>query len=269
MTKKTKIGIIGAGASGMTAAIFASRFGGEVLLFEQLDRVGKKILATGNGRCNITNTNINISRFHGENPKFPLSVLKEFNSKDTMDFFTELGILCKVEDEGKVFPYSDQASSVLDVLRHELDTLNIEEKVLNTIENIEQYNNGFRIITSNRDKYCVDKVIIATGGKSSSKLGSKGSGYKIAKDLGHSIVEPSPALVQLKLDYLNLKSIKGVKFIGRASIISSGKVIKEYDGEILFTEYGISGPPVLQLSRDAIKLYNNKIYIKDVVFKIL
>lgn len=258
MAKKTKIGIIGAGASGITAAIFASRFGGEVLLFEQLDRVGKKILATGNGRCNITNKTIDVSRYHGNNPKFTFSVLKEFNCNKTIDFFDEIGILCKEEDEGKIFPYSDQASSVLDVLRYELEKLNIPERISTVIEKVEKRNNKFILTSSSKEKFTVDKVIIATGGKSSSKLGSTGIGYKIAKDLGHSIVTPFPALVQLKLDYNNLKALKGVKFIGNASIMSSNKTIKEYSGEILFTDYGISGPPILQLSRTALSLYNNE-----------
>ncbi|KMT23088.1 NAD(P)/FAD-dependent oxidoreductase [Clostridium cylindrosporum] len=269
MTKKLKVGIIGAGAAGITAAIFISRFGGEVFLFEQLDRVGKKILATGNGRCNMTNTGIDISRFHGENPKFAFSALKEFSSYDSMDFFHELGVLCKEEDGGKVYPYSDQASSVLDVLRYELESQGIKERVLTTIEKVSKTDKGFVLLSSTKEKFLVDKVVIATGGKSSPKLGSKGIGYKIAKDLGHSIINPVPALVQLKLDYENLKAIKGVKFIGNAAIISQGKTIKEYDGEILFTDYGISGPPILQLSRTAMFAYNNEEtpYIKVDMFK--
>ncbi len=269
MDKKIKIGIIGAGASGITAAIFAARFGAEVLLFEQLDRVGKKILATGNGRCNLTNKFIDVSRYHGNNPKFAYSVLNEFNFLNTIDFFEELGILSKVEDEGKVYPYSDQASSILDVLRFELESLGVVERVSTTIEKIEKKSNSFVLKTDKGEKFNVDKVIISTGGKSSPKLGSKGIGYKIAKSLGHNLVEPFPALVQLKLNYDRLKAIKGVKFIGNASIICEDKVVKDYNGEILFTDYGISGPPILQLSRHALELYNlNKNpYIKVDMFK--
>ena len=264
-----KIGIIGAGASGITAAIFAARFGAEVLLFEQLDRVGKKILATGNGRCNLTNKFIDISRYHGNNHKFAYSALNEFNVLNTIDFFEELGVLSKVEEEGKVYPYSDQASSVLDVLRFELESLGVVERVSTTIEKIEKKSNSFVLKTDKGEKINVDKVIISTGGKSSPKLGSKGTGYKLAKSLGHSLVEPFPALVQLKLNYDRLKAIKGVKFIGNASVICNDKVIKDYNGEILFTEYGISGPPILQLSRYALELYNlNKNpYIKVDMFK--
>ncbi|MEG2893109.1 MAG: NAD(P)/FAD-dependent oxidoreductase [Clostridium sp.] len=255
MSKKIKVGIVGAGAAGLTAAIYAARFGAEVLLFEQLDRVGKKILATGNGRCNITNINIDITRYHGSAPKFALSALKEFSSKKTIEFFEELGVYSKVEDLGKVFPYSDQASSILDVLRHELDYLNIKERVNSKVEKVQSKGNGFKIITE-EGAYTVDRVILCTGGKSCQKLGSTGIGYKIAKELGHTIVEPFPALVQLKLDNKNLKSIKGVKFQGRASVFSGDKKINSYDGEILYTEYGISGPPILNLSREAMKVLN-------------
>ncbi|MEF9951246.1 MAG: NAD(P)/FAD-dependent oxidoreductase [Clostridium sp.] len=255
MSKKIKVGIVGAGAAGLTAAIYAARFGAEVLLFEQLDRVGKKILATGNGRCNITNINIDITRYHGSAPKFALSALKEFSSKKTIEFFEELGVYSKVEDLGKVFPYSDQASSILDVLRHELDYLNIKERVNSKVEKVQSKGNGFKIITE-EGAYTVDRVILCTGGKSCQKLGSTGIGYKIAKELGHTIVEPFPALVQLKLDNKNLKSIKGVKFQGRASVFSGNKKINSYDGEILYTEYGISGPPILNLSREAMKVLN-------------
>lgn len=268
MGKRLKIGIIGAGASGIISAIFACRFGADVLLFEQLDRVGKKILATGNGRCNITNRNIDISRFHGQSPKFAFSVLREFDSNKVIDFFEELGIHCKEEDGGKIFPNSDQASSILDVLRYELEYMNVEEKVLTKIEKVKNTDKGFTLISDNKDTFYVDKVIIATGGKSAPNLGSKGIGYKIAESLGHKIVSPFPALVQLKLDYKNLKALKGVKFIGNASVVNSGKVVKDYTGEILFTDYGISGPPILQLSRTALNLYNNEetSYIKVDMF---
>ncbi|MEG2537972.1 MAG: NAD(P)/FAD-dependent oxidoreductase [Clostridium sp.] len=253
MDRKVKIGIIGAGAAGLTAAIYGARFGASILMFEQLDRVGKKILATGNGRCNITNINIDISRYHGQSPKFALSALREFSSKKVIDFFEDLGVHCKVEDMGKVFPYSDQASSILDVLRHELEYLGVSERINLKVTNIKSIKDGFKVITD-EGSYSVDKVIICTGGKSCQKLGSTGLGYKLARELGHSLVEPFPALVQIKLDYSNLKSIKGVKFQGSASVISNGKKINTSNGEILFTDYGISGPPILNLSRDALKV---------------
>lgn len=256
--KRLKVGIVGAGASGLIAAIFLKRFGADVMLFEQLDRVGKKILATGNGRCNLTNSNIDISRFHGESNKFAHSVLKNFSSKDTQAFFSELGILCKEEEEGKIFPNSDQASSILDVLRYELETLGVKEIVSTKIERIKSVKDEFILFDNLNKKYYVNKVIIATGGKSSPKLGSKGLGYKLAESLGHEIVTPFPSLVQLKLDYKNLKAIKGVKFLGKASIVSGNRTLKEYSGEILFTDYGISGPPILQLSRCALNSYNNE-----------
>lgn len=248
---KRKVIIIGGGAAGMTAAIAAARAGAEVVILERLSRVGKKILATGNGRCNYTNTDIDISRYHGNQPKFALGPLNHFGFKDTIAFFGELGIVPRVEQKGKVFPRSGQAGSVLDILRFELERLGVRTVCDAEVKSLQQRSQGFVAETDASGTYIADSVILATGGKASPNLGSNGSGYHLAQTFGHTLVQPFPALVQLKLKAGFLKQIAGIKVDGTAEILFDGKVLASDAGEILFTTYGISGPPVLQISRAA------------------
>lgn len=259
MGKHIKVLIIGGGAAGMTAAIIAARGGAEVILLEQLNRVGKKILATGNGRCNLTNSNVDISMYHGNNVKFAFAALKYFDQYKAIDFFEDLGIHCIEEEAGKIFPASGQASSVLDALRYEMSKLNVVEMCDTTVTSIVPKSSGFDLHLKNGSILKGDRVILACGGKANPALGSNGSGYDLANALGHKIIQPFPALVKLKLNAPFLKSISGAKIVGEASIESDGKVIRRDRGEILFTDYGISGPPIIQLSRCAgEQLRNNK-----------
>ena len=243
--------VIGGGASGMMAAISAALHNGNVVVAERLDRVGKKLLATGNGRCNLTNSIINVSRYHGEDTSFFEPIYKQFDLNKTVDFFEHIGVTIKEEEDGKMFPLSGQASSVLDQLRYEMKKLNIPELCGYDVKSIKKNNNKFNIYFNNGEVKSFDRVILCTGGRANPNLGSNGSGYKLAMSFGHKIIEPFPAIVQIKLNAPYLKAVKGVKFIGKASIISNNKVLRCESGEILFTEYGISGPPILQLSRIA------------------
>ncbi|NLI89709.1 MAG: NAD(P)/FAD-dependent oxidoreductase [Epulopiscium sp.] len=240
--------IVGGGASGLVAAIVAAREGAKVTILERTDRVGKKILATGNGRCNITNIDCNIRNYHGSNPKFALGGLTGFDPNMAIQFFEELGIAHKVESGGKVFPLSDQASSVLDVLRMEIDRLAIEVLLDKEVEEISQVNKGFKISCLDHTSYYGDKVIVATGGKASPSLGSNGSGLSLLEKMGHKVINPFPSLVQIILDTKIVRRIQGVKFQGKVTV-SDGCNRREELGEILFTKDGISGPPVLQVSR--------------------
>jgi predicted Rossmann fold flavoprotein len=243
--------IVGGGAAGLTSALIAKDFGIDVAIIEGTDRIGKKILTTGNGRCNISNENINNHRYHSENPYFFQHTLDSFSVKDTIDFFTYLGIPLVTLDGGKMFPMSLQASSVLDILRFALEEKNIPVYVNTKAKEIIKQRNGFKIYSTDDATYECEKLILATGGKSAPKTGSDGSGYALAKQLGHSVISQVPALVQLKLSYNRLKALSGVKFDGYAEILINGKDVQKEFGEILFTDYGISGPPILQLSRTA------------------
>ncbi|QUI23524.1 NAD(P)/FAD-dependent oxidoreductase [Vallitalea pronyensis] len=254
---KNKIIIIGGGASGLMAAIVAARRGAKVTLLERKDRVGKKILATGNGRCNMTNVHCTYKCFHGGHHTFIEGILKAFNVTDTMSFFQELGIHPTITASGKVYPRSLQAGSVLDVLRHEVERLKVTVLCDEEVIKIEQ-NKQFVVYTKQNNKYYGHKIILATGGKSTPDLGSNGTGYELAKAMGHTVIRPIPSLVQLKSDAPFLKQLKGVKITGKASILDErDHILREEYGEILFTDYGVSGPPILQVSRIASDRINN------------
>ncbi len=247
-----RIIVIGGGAAGMMAAISAKINGGDVILLERNDRVGRKLLATGNGRCNYTNKNLTIKNYHGSNPKFAYSVLSQFNVDTTMEFFEIMGITPAIEDNGKVFPLSFQSSSMLDVFRYEIESEGIELITDAYVSNIKK-DKKFNVILKDGRTFQGDKVILATGGRSLPNSGSDGNGYKLCEELGHSIVDVFPGLVQLQLEGNVFKPLNGTKFLGRAGIYIDDKLILEDTGDILFTSYGISGPPILQLSRDALE----------------
>lgn len=251
-----KIAVIGAGASGLIAAITAARNGADVTLCEKMNRVGKKILATGNGRCNYTNINLSMECFHSKNIETAESVLKYFDLNKTLGFFEDLGIYPFVDNSGKVYPNSLQASSVLDVLRYEVNRLKIEEKTDFNVVELRKNKDKFSIIGN--DIIQADRVILSTGGKASPQFGSDGKGYELAMSFGHEIEEPFPALVQLKLEGGYFKRISGIRFDGIVKAYAKGRLIREEEGEILFTDYGISGPPILQISRKVIEELNKK-----------
>ncbi|QGU96673.1 aminoacetone oxidase family FAD-binding enzyme [Clostridium bovifaecis] len=251
---KHDIIVVGGGSSGIIAAITAKNLGADVAIIESNNRIGKKLLTTGNGRCNISNKNVNSSRFHSENPSFFEPVLNSFTLSHTMSFFNELGLPIVTLEEGKMYPMSLQASSVIDILKSSLEEKNIPIYLDSKVTDIKASENGFKIyITSQSIEFECNKLILCCGGKSAPNTGSDGSGFTLAKKLGHNIIEPIPALVQLKLNYKKLKALSGVKFEGSAEVFINNKPIQKEFGEILFTDYGISGPPILQLSRNASK----------------
>lgn len=247
--------IIGGGASGMTAAITAKDFGLDVAIVEGTDRIGKKILTTGNGRCNITNSLISFpfENFHSANDGFFIKSLNKFSVEDTKAFFLNLGLPIIELEKGKNYPQSLQASSVVDILKMALEEREIPIYNSYKVKSIHKSKGKFTLSTGNEDSSVIKckKLIMACGGKSAPKTGSDGSGYTLAKSLGHSIIEPNPAIVQLKLSHNKLKALSGIKFNGYAEVLCDGKSIRKEFGEILFTDYGISGPPILQISREA------------------
>ena len=247
--------IIGGGASGMTAAITAKDFGLDVAIVEGTDRIGKKILTTGNGRCNITNSLISFpfENFHSTNDGFFIKSLNKFSVEDTKAFFLNLGLPIIELEKGKNYPQSLQASSVVDILKMALEEREIPVYNSYKVKSIHKSKEKFTLSTGNEDSPVIKckKLIMACGGKSAPKTGSDGSGYTLAKSLGHSIIEPNPAIVQLKLSHNKLKALSGIKFNGYAEVLCDGKSVRKEFGEILFTDYGISGPPILQISREA------------------
>ncbi len=245
------IAVIGGGASGLLAAITAKRQDKtkRVCIFEGLDRVGKKLITTGNGRCNITNKEISLSRFHGERVGFAEYALEKFSGKALEDFFLSVGIPF-ISEGNKVFPASLQASSVVDCLRFECEKLGIE---ILCGKKIEKINSGkiFTLISKN-EKFTA-KTVICCGGLYSGgdKVGSDGSLYRILKDMGYKTVKLSPSIVQLKTENDFARQLKGIKADARATLLRKGKPLKSEFGEVLSCDYGLSGPAVMNISRDA------------------
>lgn len=242
-----KIAVIGGGASGIVASIAAARSGAEVTIYERLDRIGKKILSTGNGRCNYTNINADVQNYHGKNPGFVSDAIGEFWISETKEFFEELGMLTKTEKNGKAYPYSLQASAVLDVLRYEIEKIGVRVVSGFEVESIRKKDGGFLIKSYKTESAFADKVIISTGGKASPFLGSNGSGYKLCENFGHKTTKLYPSLVQIKTETAIVKSLKGIKLDAYVSV-KSGKKETHSLGEVLFTDYGLSGPAVFNVS---------------------
>ena len=253
---KTEIAVIGGGASGMIVAITARKSGKEVVVLERKDRILKKVLITGNGRCNITNVNANISNYFGKNISSVENILNSFNPQDTMDFFNGLGIVCNEENRGKVYPLSGQASSVVDALRFEAERLGIKIETEFYVRKIEKEGFKFKIYSEERKKIEAGRVIIAAGGQSYPELGSNGSGFELAKELGHSVTRLSPSIVQLKTEKNQVKGLQGIKTDVVVTAYGDNKKICTYDGELLFTDYGISGNVVFNISF-VMPLYKN------------
>lgn len=250
--------IVGGGASGMVAAIAARRMGAEVTILERNPRIGKKILATGNGRCNYTNINTCTACYHGTDTGFAESALIRFDVAQTIRFFEKLGVAHKVEAGGKVFPMSDQASSVLDVLRYELEAAGIRVICNARVVDIKKENGQFELIPADGAAVRGDRLILAAGGKAMPATGSDGSGLQLARKLGHTIIDIFPALVPLKLEGGFFKRIAGVKITGTAELLCGQQTAVRDRGDLLFTNYGISGPPILQISRHVGELLHNK-----------
>lgn len=236
--------IIGAGPAGMVAAINAKNENNKVILIEKNDRVGKKLLATGNGRCNYTN--LNLSENNYSSPSFVKKTLEDFSNEDLINFFSLLG-LESTTDGNRVYPITLKANSVLNILIYWLDKKGIDIRSNTEVKEIKKNKNGFDVIT-NDDKIEADIVIAAFGGKSMPASGSDGKSFEILKKLGLKITELKPALTQVKLESKYLKHLSGTKVLGKAKLFKKNKAIDERNGEILFTNYGISGPPILDLS---------------------
>ena len=244
------IGIIGAGASGMAAAIeAASNTNNKVVIIERQSRVGRKLQATGNGRCNLSNLNVSFSHYHGDTPEFAKAALEHFDVPSTLDWFNDLGLYTVSEESGKVYPYSDQANSVVDVLRFALDKSNIELITGAEVQRVKSNAQGFIVEHTDGMLIC-DRLIVACGGLAGTKLGGTMSGYKLFNKLGHKSTKLRPALVQIKSDWPGVTSLKGVRANCTIKILFDEKLYSESRGELQFTEYGLSGPVVFEVSRD-------------------
>ena len=245
------IAIIGGGASGMAAALAAAENpNAQVILLERQARVGRKLQATGNGRCNLSNLHALEGGYHGQDPDFAAPALRAFDPQATLAWFRGLGLYTVAEESGRVYPYSDQANSVVDILRFALDRPNITLMTGFEVQKITREDAGFSLTDGTETVFC-DKLIVACGGIAGTKLGGTMAGYKLLSKLGHRSTRLRPALVQLRTDWGEVTSLKGVRANCAVQILHEGALHRQSIGELQFTEYGISGPVVFEVSRDA------------------
>ena len=242
--------IIGGGASGMAAALAAAENPeNDIILLERQARLGRKLQATGNGRCNLTNLHAASRGYHGEGASFADYAIQAFGPEQTLAWFRKLGLFTVAEPSGRVYPYSDQANSVVDVLRFALEKPNIRVLTGYVAEKVKKTSDGFRVEGTGEPITC-EKLIIACGGLAGTKLGGTMDGYKLLRSLGHKCTKLRPTLVQLKSSWGGCASLKGVRANCRAQILCNGARFAESQGELQFTEYGLSGPVIFEISRD-------------------
>ena len=239
--------VIGGGAAGMLAALTAAENGHRVLLLERQSRVGRKLLATGNGRCNLSNYHVSPAHYHG-GAGFCDFALSQFDVGKTLQYFASLGLLTVSEDSGRIYPMSNMAGSVLDVLRYALERPEIDLQTGQTVTAVRKMPEGFSVKTET-DTFSARCLILAAGGAAGSKVGGGMDGYRLAKSLGHRRTALYPSLVQLKTDPTYPRALKGVKAQCGISICRGSQMLARNSGEVLFTEYGVSGPAIFDLSR--------------------
>ena len=239
--------VIGGGAAGMLAALTAAENGHRVLLLERQSRVGRKLLATGNGRCNLSNYHVSPAHYHG-GAGFCDFALSQFDVGETLQYFASLGLLTVSEASGRIYPMSNMAGSVLDVLRYALERPEIDLQTGQTVTAVRKMPEGFSVKTET-DTFSARCLFLAAGGAAGSKVGGGMDGYRLAKSLGHHRTALYPSLVQLKTDPTYPRALKGVKAQCGISICRGSQVLARNSGEVLFTEYGVSGPAIFDLSR--------------------
>ena len=221
----------------------------QVVLFERQARLGRKLQATGNGRCNLTNLHAGEKGYHGDTAEFAGAALQAFDVTQTLNWFRSLGLFTVAEDSGRVYPYSDQANSVVDVLRLGLEKENIRQELGFEVAKVRRKDGGFSVENGERAVFC-DRVVIACGGLAGTKLGGSMGGYQLLRSFGHRMTKLRPALVQIKCGWNGVSALKGVRANCHAAILHDGVLHSESSGEIQFTEYGLSGPVIFEVSRD-------------------
>lgn len=257
---KTDVIIIGGGASGLCAAIALKQLSPQksVRIFEGLPRVGKKLITTGNGRCNISNKNITVDRYHGEHRDFCKYALEKYDLSVCEKFFEDIGIPFIYEGQ-KAYPASLQAGSVVDCLRFAAEESGVVIHTDIKVTDINTIGKNYKVI-SNKLSFVAENVIIATGGLAGGeKLGSSGEMLEILRKAGFKIVRPQPSIVQIKTQNEITKQLKGIKIDANVSVLKDNEVLRRDFGEVLFTDYGLSGPPIMQVSREVSKNGGNLI----------
>lgn len=257
---KTDIAVIGGGASGAAAAITAARLGASVTLIEAQPRIGRKLLATGNGRCNLSNVNAARRGYHSGCPEFVSALITERALQKTIDFFDSLGVACREESDGRLYPRSEQAGAVLDLIRAELDRLGVVQLCSCRVTSLRKSGGEF-LINGDALALRARRVIAACGGKASPQLGGCDDGLKFLESCGHKCTGVSPALVPIKVRSEHIKSLKGLRVHCDVSLIADGKTLRRESGELQFGENALSGIAVFQLSSAAARIRPKKAHI--------
>jgi len=252
-----KIAIIGGGASGLMAALFAARSGANVTIYEHNNGVGKKILASGNGRCNIINTTASYEDYAGTDPQFVTYPLKQLSFGYFEKFCHSIGLLLDIKEDGRCYPLSNEAKSVLIALKSAVSDAGVKIMTEAHVNRVSKKDTQFLIETMS-DKSTYDNVLIATGSEAAPQLGATTDGYSFASTFGHEILHTYPSLVQLHLNSKNHHKMAGVKTVAEVTLIIDGKSKEKLQGDILFAAYGISGLAILDISQKASYALHNK-----------
>ena len=255
--------VVGGGAAGIMAAITAKHRGASVLVCEKMPKIGKKLLITGAGRCNLLNETLDASFYNPGSQALVHSILSQFGKEDILGFFKELGLATYADETGRIFPVTNQAASVLKVLEMELERLKVTIDLGCEIKNIHVVKNGFEVCAKTGEKETCCKVVLCAGGKSYPALGADGNGYALAAAFGHKLLEPVPSTVALLAKDPCCHFLQGQKVRAEATSCIEGKRIRTVSGELLFTQYGLSGTAILDVS-DEISIAMNRKHIKNV-----
>ncbi|MGA2361154.1 MAG: aminoacetone oxidase family FAD-binding enzyme [Candidatus Aminicenantales bacterium] len=247
MTKRCDVAIVGGGAAGLVAATSAARRGASALICDRMPRLGKKILATGGGRCNLSNDALSPAAFTSSSRNLVASVLEKFGRDDIHGLFKGLG-LETYSEQGRIFPVTNQASSVLSLLEAEVRRLRVAVELGFDAADIQKQENGFAIASGDGRRVEATSVILAGGGKSYPALGSNGSAYRLAQLFGHHIIPPVPSAVPVLVKDKLCHLLQGLKIRAKATALIADKPVQAAEGEALFTQYGLSGTAVLDVS---------------------
>lgn len=252
-----KIAIIGGGASGLMAALFAARSGANVTIYEHNNSVGKKILASGNGRCNIINTTATYEDYAGADPQFVTYALKQLSFTYFEKFCHSIGLLLDIKEDGRCYPLSNEAKSVLIAFKSAVSEAGVKIITDSKVTAITKNDSHFNVQTD-QDKQRYNNVLIATGSQAAPQLGATADGYTFARSFGHEILPTYPSLVQLHLNSKNHPKMAGVKTVAEVTLFIDGKSNTKVTGDILFAAYGISGLAILDISQKASYALHNK-----------
>jgi len=245
------VAVIGGGAAGVIAALEAASRGAAVSVFERQARIGRKLAVTGNGRCNLTNLNASPAHYHGAEAGFVVPALERFGPEATLARFRELGLLTVSQGDGRVYPLSDSALSVVDVLRYAMDATGVRLLSGCEVSAVTPEKGGYRL-TWPEGEFHADRVIVACGGAAGERFGGSSLGYRLLESLGHRCTKLRCGLVQLRSSNRFCRSLKGIRADAQVSVYSDEALLARSEGEVQFTDYGLSGPAIFEISSAAL-----------------